>query len=377
MSALRGSTCLFKRILSKGTITNSNLSESRRTISSLRYIYRPNSLRSPLGVCACVFFRRSNDHWIHTRNVLYNDSVTSDSKVNSEKEDAKKKPKWKKYGEYFMWFNLAFFSAGAVYSLYILGVPPTDPEGNVVGDEFGKGFSIKRSIANFKMKKQEIEEPSRKKLLPEPLQPPFVQPPYTLVLEITGILVKPEWTIKTGWRFKKRPGVDYFLQAIGPPLFETVVYTSETGMNAIPVIHSLDQQGNIMYKLYRDATLYDGKDHVKDLSYLNRDLSKVIMIDCKSKAVNLQRNNAFVLKEWDGDENDTSLFDLASFLQTLAHSKVDDVRSVLEYYMQFDDPMAKFRENQLILQEEQEKQRIMQERPKQKSPLDFARSFKR
>lgn len=33
--------------------------------------------------------------------------------------------------------------------------------------------------------------------------------------------------------------------------------------NAIPVIHSLDQQGNIMYKLYRDATLYDGKDHVK------------------------------------------------------------------------------------------------------------------
>lgn len=34
----------------------------------------------------------------------------------------------------------------------------------------------------------------------------------------------------------------------------------------------------------------------------------------------------------------------------LAHSKVDDVRSVLEYYMQFDDPMAKFRENQLILQ---------------------------
>lgn len=34
----------------------------------------------------------------------------------------------------------------------------------------------------------------------------------------------------------------------------------------------------------------------------------------------------------------------------LAHSKVEDVRSVLEYYMQFDDPIAKFRENQLILQ---------------------------
>lgn len=120
MSALRGSTCLFKRILSKGTITNSDLYESRRTITSLQYLYRPSSLRSPLRVCACVFFRRSNDHWIHTRNVLYNDSVTSDSKVNSEKEDAKKS-KWKKYGEYFMWFSLASFSAGGLYSAYILG----------------------------------------------------------------------------------------------------------------------------------------------------------------------------------------------------------------------------------------------------------------
>ncbi|XP_048736386.2 mitochondrial import inner membrane translocase subunit TIM50-like [Ostrea edulis] len=376
MSALRGSTCLFKRILSKGTNIKCDSYENYRTISSFRYLYQPNTFRNPLGVCACVFFRRSNNLWFHNKGVLYSNSVTSDINVNNEKEDDKKS-KWKKYGEYFMWFTLASVSAGCAYSGYVLGLPVRDPEGTVVEDEFGKGFSIQRSLANFKMKKQEIEEPSRKKLLPEPLQAPFIQPPYTLVIEITGILVKPEWTIKNGWRFKKRPGVDYFLQAIGPPLFETVVYTSETGMNAVPVIHSLDQQGHIMYKLYRDATLYDGKDHVKDLSYLNRDLNKVIMVDCKSKAVNLQRRNAFVLKEWDGNENDTTLFDLASFLQTLAHSKVDDVRTVLDYYMQFEDPIAKFRENQLLLQEEQERLRQMQEKPKRKSPLDFAKSFKK
>ncbi|XP_062573827.1 mitochondrial import inner membrane translocase subunit TIM50-like [Saccostrea cucullata] len=376
MSALR-STCLFKRILfNKGTSIKFDFYDNTRSITNFRYLYRPETLRPPLGLCACVFFRRSTDRLFQSRSVIYNNSVTSDSNVNSEKGD-EKKSKWKKYGEYFMWFTLASFSAGCVYGAYILGLPPTDPEGNVVEDEFGKGFSIQRSVATFKIKKQEMEEPSRKKLLPEPLQPPFVQPPYTLVMEITGILVKPEWTIKNGWRFKKRPGVDYFLQAVGPPLFETVVYTSETGMNAVPVIHSLDQQGHIMYKLYRDATWYDGKDHVKDLSYLNRDLNKVIMIDCKSKSVKLQRNNAFVLKEWDGDENDTALFDLASFLQTLAHSKIEDVRTVLEYYMQFDDPIAKFRENQLLLQEEQERQRQEQEKPKQKSPFDFAKSFRK
>lgn len=41
---------------------------------------------------------------------------------------------------------------------------------------------------------------------------------------------------------------------------------------------------------------------------------------------------------------------LVFIFSALAHSKVEDVRSVLEYYMQFDDPIAKFRENQLILQ---------------------------
>ena len=71
----------------------------------------------------------------------------------------------------------------------------------------------------------------------------------------------------------------------------------------------------IQTKLHSPSSFF-----LQDLSYLNRDLNKVIMLDCKAKAVNLQRNNAFVLKEWDGDENDTTLFDLASFLQSKCHS---------------------------------------------------------
>ena len=120
MSALRRSTCFFKRILSNGTLTKIDIYENRRTISSLQYLNRPVTIRSPIGVCACVFFRRSPERWIHIKNVLYNESVTSDSKANSEKEDAKKS-KWKKYGEYFMWFTLASFSVGALYSGYVLG----------------------------------------------------------------------------------------------------------------------------------------------------------------------------------------------------------------------------------------------------------------
>jgi hypothetical protein len=42
---------------------------------------------------------------------------------------------------------------------------------------------------------QMIREPSREKLLPDPLTFPYIQPPYTLVLELTDVLVHPDWTV--------------------------------------------------------------------------------------------------------------------------------------------------------------------------------------
>jgi len=41
-----------------------------------------------------------------------------------------------------------------------------------------------------------MKEPSTHKLLPEPIQPPYYQPPYTLVIEMSGILLHPEWTVR-------------------------------------------------------------------------------------------------------------------------------------------------------------------------------------
>lgn len=38
---------------------------------------------------------------------------------------------------------------------------------------------------------------------------------------------------KSGWRFRKRPGVDAFLNQLGPPLFEVVIYTHEAGFVSV------------------------------------------------------------------------------------------------------------------------------------------------
>ncbi|CAG9539961.1 unnamed protein product [Cercopithifilaria johnstoni] len=195
-----------------------------------------------------------------------------------------------------------------------------------------------RSWRNF------VVEPSRDKLLPDPLKPPYWQPKYTVVIELKNVLVAPEWSYKMGNRVKKRPAVDYLLDVIGYPNFEVVIYTSETALNANPIVETLDSKQKIMYKLYRDCCKYMNGVYVKDLSKLNRDLSKVIYIDFDPDSFRFNPENVLRLPKWDGALNDTALVDLAELLKTIHLSDVDDVRPTLQYYSQFDDPLKEFRE---------------------------------
>lgn len=110
--------------------------------------------------------------------------------------------------------------------------------------------------------------------------------------------------------------------------------------------------------------------HKKDLSYLNRDLSKVIVIDWDESAYQLQPRNALHrLKKWDGNETDSELVYLASFLKSkdcwfvfmnklflfgfdfevISASGVNDVRDVLDFYNKEIDPMETFKLKQVQL----------------------------
>lgn len=42
--------------------------------------------------------------------------------------------------------------------------------------------------------------------------------------------------LATGWRFKKRPGIDYLFQQVAP-LYEIVIFTAETGMVSVSAAH--------------------------------------------------------------------------------------------------------------------------------------------
>jgi len=63
----------------------------------------------------------------------------------------------------------------------------------------------------------------------------------------------------------------------------------------------------------------------QDLGCLNRDLSKVIIVDCDPDSYQLHPRNALGLKRWKGNDDDRTLVDLAVFLRSkssFVYSKV-------------------------------------------------------
>ncbi|XP_050328155.1 mitochondrial import inner membrane translocase subunit TIM50-C-like isoform X2 [Bactrocera neohumeralis] len=296
------------------------------------------------------------------------DEETERERKRKEEEEAKENEKaWKRMKIGFAVFGGSGLAL-AIWAVYEFGKPEVDAEGQVIEDEFSKSPVIQQYIQrmwkSMNYYQKMIQEPSRDKLLPDPLKHPYIQPPYTLVLEMKDVLVHPDWTYQTGWRFKKRPGVDHFLQECSKH-FEIVVFTAEQGMTVFPILDALDPNGYIMYRLVRDATHFVDGHHVKNLDNLNRDLRKVIVVDWDQNATKLHPDNTFNIARWLGNDDDSQLLDLISFLKTLASAEVEDVRDVLHYYRQFDDPIAQFRENQrLLLEQMQEKEREEQTKSK-------------
>ena len=115
------------------------------------------------------------------------------------------------------------------------------------------------------------------------------------MLDLDDLLVHSDWTRGRGWRTFKRPGAEDFLKQMAQ-LYEIVVYTHALPTYADPILDRLDPSRYIVYRLYRDSTLYQHGHHVRDLSKLNRDMEKVLFVTSDPEACKLHPNNAVVVR---------------------------------------------------------------------------------
>lgn len=124
------------------------------------------------------------------------------------------------------------------------------------------------------------------------LPPPIYHHKRTLVLDLDETLVhcSVEPTCKSDFTFpvtynsidyqvyvKKRPYVDYFLESVSKE-FEVIVFTASQQVYADRLLDYLDPQKRYFSsRLFREACLDVYGNYIKDLTVLNRDLSKVII----------------------------------------------------------------------------------------------------
>ncbi|KAL3139567.1 hypothetical protein ABBQ38_003887 [Trebouxia sp. C0009 RCD-2024] len=200
---------------------------------------------------------------------------------------------------------------------------------------------------------KKYQDPPSEALLP-PL-PPQASHVRTLVLDLDDLLVHSDWTRGRGWRTFKRPGAEDFLKQMAQ-LYEIVVYTHALPTYADPILDRLDPSRYIVYRLYRDSTLYQHGHHVRDLSKLNRDMSKVLFVTSDPKACKLHPNNAVLLKPWKLEADDHTLLDLMPFLEAIYRANVPDVRNVVQSYEGQNIPVA-FRERMKQVAEQQQQQK--------------------
>jgi len=184
---------------------------------------------------------------------------------------------------------------------------------------------------------EEIAKPAHEKLLPDwsqmPNVPHDIPIPHTLVLDLENTLVSSTWDRKYGWRYSKRPGVDKFLLDMAQ-YYEIVLYSASMDAVAEPVVNSLDKQGCIMHRLYRDATYYHNGVHVKDLSRLNRNINRMIVIDDDISEVQFNPENVVRVKPYTdpNDRSDNTLARITPFLIELARDNHSDIPVLLSQY---------------------------------------------
>ena len=237
-------------------------------------------------------------------------------------------------------FNYLFASfpvmlvAGAIYLARPIDADEETPSGLEVEEATGWSPAKLYARASARMGSQMgyYTEPSFPKLLPE--VPETQRPPYTLVLSLEDLLVFSTWDRTNGYRFAKRPGVDYFIRYLSQ-YYELVLFTSAPTFTLDPIMKKLDPYHFVMWNLGREATKYEKGEYVKDLSYINRPLDKTIIIDTHAPHVKNQPENAVILPKWSGEAKDPHAKDLVAlipFLEYVATMGTKDVREVIKSF---------------------------------------------
>ena len=98
-----------------------------------------------------------------------------------------------------------------------------------------------------------------------------------------------------------RPFLHEFLSKM-KKIYELILFSYETQEYVDPILDLIEKKEKYFeYRLYKEHTKFNGKDYIKDLSKLGRDLRRIIIIDNIPQSFKLQKNNGICIKPFYGD----------------------------------------------------------------------------
>ena len=154
--------------------------------------------------------------------------------------------------------------------------------------------------------------------------PPGSLAPPLLVLDLEKTLIGSEYDAKYGWRHVKRPGLQKFLDRMSQ-YFEIVIL-SENDLNP-DILAAIDPEGKC-HKHGPQAMEVRNGIMLKRLDMMNRDLSRIVLLDDDEAAASLYPRNTLLVRPFENvnDTRDTALEDVMLLLQALVHDGVNDFR---------------------------------------------------
>ncbi|KAJ2016209.1 mitochondrial inner membrane protein required for protein import [Coemansia sp. RSA 922] len=201
-----------------------------------------------------------------------------------------------------------------------------DPEQNALQQLWHRAFKRTQGAFSF------LSEPATEKLLSDPNEYTM---PYTLVLNLDDMLIHMDWTKEHGWRIAKRPGLDHFL-AYMASMFELVIFSTQPSHSGMLVMERLDPMEYAPFRLYKDHMRnIDGKNY-KDLTTINRDMSKVIMIDISPDSLKMQPDNVLMARPFRGEPGDNWIEQITELLEYIHMMEPKDVRAWIKVYKGLD-----------------------------------------
>ncbi|KAI9827052.1 MAG: hypothetical protein M1819_007044 [Sarea resinae] len=129
----------------------------------------------------------------------------------------------------------------------------------------------------------------------------------------------------------KRPHCDDFLRKVCK-WYNLVVFTASVQEYADPVIDWLEQERKVFSgRYYRQHCTFRNGAYIKDISSIEPDLSKVMILDNSPMSYIFHEDNAIPIEGWINDPTDNDLLHLIPLLEGLQY--VTDVRALLALRM--------------------------------------------